>query len=220
MSSDRTGGVTSPAKTSKLIELIVEGLSVSEAAKQIGVSRRHAYRLVSDPEAKAAIQRAARESAASAQVVLQRGAEESARALVSMGTGKMKATPARVAACRGVLDYVIEKAAATLNVNATRMPGPATFEAMGAAAVALLEGANLEAETSAAQPADASTSGHQPEGVAAEQPVDAEVVAPLDAPHVGETPDSSQTMAPEPKPQSEAERGLTARVEVPAWLFR
>ena len=56
----------------------------TEPTSLANVSRRHAYRPISDPEARAAIQRAGRESAKSAQLVLQ---------------------PARVAAARAVLEF-------------------------------------------------------------------------------------------------------------------
>lgn len=142
----------SKAKQARVVELVIAGASVTEAAKEVGVSVRHAFRLIADPEARADITRAAQESAKAARLVLQRGGEEAARSLVQMSTGKVKATPARVAACRGVLDFVIERAAQNLNVVASR--ATTLPESFTAGAVGVLQRALEEAE--GAQPDDKS----------------------------------------------------------------
>jgi transposase len=95
------------AKAAKLVELVIQGTSVREAAEQLQVSRRHAFRLLSAPECRQAIDRAGREMARSATMRLQRGAEAAADALCEMAAGTVKATTPRVAAARAVIELVM-----------------------------------------------------------------------------------------------------------------
>jgi hypothetical protein len=95
------------AKAAKLVELVIQGTSVREAAEQLQVSRRHAFRLLSAPGCRQAIDRAGREMARSATMRLQRGAEAAADALCEMAAGTVKATTPRVAAARAVIELVM-----------------------------------------------------------------------------------------------------------------
>jgi hypothetical protein len=114
------------AKAAKLVELVIQGTSVRDAAEQLGVSRRHAFRLLSAPECRQAVDRAGREMARGATLRLQRGAENAAEALCGMADGTIRATSPRVAAARAVVELVLR--AVDLDELQTRL---AALEAAG-----------------------------------------------------------------------------------------
>ena len=91
------------ARSAKLVERLLEGRSVREAGEDIGVSRRHAYRLLAEPGVRERLDEATEQMVQGATRTLRRGAERAAQVLVDMAEGRKWAEPGRVAACKAVL---------------------------------------------------------------------------------------------------------------------
>ena len=80
------------------------GILVSTIAVEHQVSERQVFRILSKPDVKEVVDRAAREFTRTATLVVQRGAASAATALVGMASGAQPATAPRVAAAGKVLE--------------------------------------------------------------------------------------------------------------------
>jgi AcrR family transcriptional regulator len=91
------------ARSAKLVEGLLEGRSVREVADEIGVSRRHAFRLLAEPGVRERLDQATEQMVQGATRTLRRGAESAAQMLIDMAEGRRWADPGRVSACKAIL---------------------------------------------------------------------------------------------------------------------
>jgi hypothetical protein len=80
------------------------GATQEELAAQLQVTARWVRKLLARQPVRKALDEVARDGLAAAASVLGRGAQRAAHALVAMATGAAKATTAKVAACKAMMD--------------------------------------------------------------------------------------------------------------------
>ena len=95
------------ATDARLVAAVLSGATVRDVAAELDVSERQVYRRLARPDVREAIDKSAREMARSATLVLQRGADSAARALVAMADGREKASYARVSAAKAVIELAL-----------------------------------------------------------------------------------------------------------------
>lgn len=88
----------------RLVQLLMQGATIPEAAADIGRSERRLRVWRKEPAVKAALKQLMGEAMGRARVVLTSGALHAATALVEMADGSASPDMARVAACKAVLD--------------------------------------------------------------------------------------------------------------------